>query len=69
MNPSCCCCSLQLLAVGIEEPKTLVGLINQVFDKALFEPHFCELYSQLCHVLQRQLPEFNDPGRKGWREA
>jgi hypothetical protein len=34
----------------------------QVFDKALFEPHFCELYSQLCYVLQKRLPEFDDPG-------
>jgi hypothetical protein len=34
----------------------------QVFDKALFEPHFCELYSQLCFVLQKRLPEFEDPG-------
>ena len=37
--------------------------VPQVFDKALFEPHFCELYSQLCFVLQRKgLPEFEDPG-------
>lgn len=34
----------------------------QVFDKALFEPHFCELYSELCYVLQKKLPEFDDPG-------
>jgi len=54
--------SQQLLDVGITEAKTLIGLIAQVFDKALFEPHFCELYSQLCFVLQKRLPEFEDPG-------
>ncbi len=34
---------------------------RQIFDKALFEPHFSELYSQLCHTLQKRLPEFDDP--------
>lgn len=36
----------------------------QIFDKALFEPHFCELYSQLCHTLQKRLPEFDDPAEE-----
>ncbi|KAI8471249.1 MAG: MIF4G domain-containing protein [Monoraphidium minutum] len=55
----------QLLDVGITQAKTLVGLIGQIFDKALFEPHFCELYSQLCHTLQKRLPEFDDPSEEG----
>ncbi|KAI8467672.1 MAG: MIF4G domain-containing protein [Monoraphidium minutum] len=55
----------QLLDVGIGAAKTLVGLIGQIFDKALFEPHFCELYSQLCHTLQKRLPEFDDPSDDG----
>jgi translation initiation factor 4G len=54
----------QLLEVGITEAKTLVGLIGQIFDKALFEPHFCELYSQLCQTLQKRLPEFDDPAEE-----
>lgn len=51
----------QIMDVGIAEAKTLNGLIDQVFDKALLEPHFCELYSQLCDDLAKQLPEFDDP--------
>jgi hypothetical protein len=36
-------------------------LTPQAFDKALGEPHFCELYSQLCRVIMQKLPEFDDP--------
>jgi hypothetical protein len=51
-----------IIDVGITSAATLTGLMDQVFDKALMEPHFCELYSQLCHFLQRRLPEFDaDP--------
>ncbi len=30
----------------------------QVFDKALTEPTFCEIYSSLCYDLNQVLPEF-----------
>lgn len=33
----------------------------QIFDKALTEPTFCALYSQLCHDLNRELPDFEPP--------
>lgn len=32
----------------------------QVFDKALGEPTFCEIYATLCHDL-KALPEFDPP--------
>jgi len=31
----------------------------QVFDKALTEPTFCEIYATLCHDLNKQLPQFD----------
>ena len=33
----------------------------QVFDKALIEPKFCELYADLCSELNKVLPDFEDP--------
>ncbi len=33
----------------------------QVFDKALIEPKFCELYADLCFQLNTVLPDFEDP--------
>jgi hypothetical protein len=45
-------------------PCALCHPLLQVFDKALTEVHFCELYSQLCFVLQKKLPEFEDPGEE-----
>ncbi|KAK9820051.1 hypothetical protein WJX72_005497 [[Myrmecia] bisecta] len=50
----------QMVAVGIATPKTLRGLINQVFDKALTEPTFCEIYAKLCLKLNEELPDFED---------
>lgn len=30
----------------------------QVFDKALTEPTFCEIYATLCYDLNKELPAF-----------
>jgi translation initiation factor 4G len=38
---------LQILEVGITHQKTLEGLIDQIFDKALTETNFCEMYAQV----------------------
>ena len=32
-----------------------------MFDKALTEPTFCELYSELCRDMSKELPDFEDP--------
>lgn len=38
--------------------------LPQVFDKALLEPVFSELYATLCHDLSKALPEFDpEPGQ------
>jgi translation initiation factor 4G len=49
----------KILAVGIDSEKTLTGLIDQVFDKALGEPTFCEIYAALCYDLNSALPAFD----------
>lgn len=53
--------SEQILDVGIEQQKTLVGLIDQIFDKALIETNFCEMYASLCQCIHPRLPSFEDP--------
>lgn len=55
----------KLLDVGITEAATLVGLIGQLFEKALQEPTFSSLYAELCRVLSDRFMnegvEFLDP--------
>jgi len=55
----------KLLDVGITEAATLVGLIGQLFEKALQEPTFSSLYAELCSVLSERFinegVEFLDP--------
>ena len=38
----------------------MVGRCTQVFDKALSEPGFSEIYATLCHDLNQSLPTFKD---------
>ncbi len=42
------CAAAQILAVGITHRKTLEGLIDQIFDKALTETGFCEMWVWGC---------------------
>ncbi|ACO62164.1 predicted protein, partial [Micromonas commoda] len=55
----------QVLAEGIDEAQTLIGLIGQLFDKALTEPTFAELYAMMCQQLSNRFLaeniEFVDP--------
>ena len=60
----------KILAVGIDAPKTLGGLINLVFDKALRDVTFCEIYAALCFDLNAALPEFPaEPPAEGGEAA
>ncbi|GFY90377.1 eukaryotic translation initiation factor 4G [Actinidia rufa] len=36
----------------------------QIFDKALMEPTFCEMYANLCYRLARELPDFSEDNKK-----
>ena len=55
----------KVLDEGISTAQTLIGLIAQLFDKALTEPTFAELYATMCqHLSDRFLSEnieFLDP--------
>lgn len=61
--------SSQILQVGISDRKTLEGLIDLIFDKALVETGFCEMYAQLCAKLANSkdsedkpiLPTYDNP--------
>jgi hypothetical protein len=48
----------QIIAIDFSNLSTLRGLVEQVVDKALGEPAFCEICAQLCFDLSQKLPEF-----------
>ncbi|KAG6630504.1 eukaryotic translation initiation factor 4G isoform X1 [Carya illinoinensis] len=48
----------QVRAVKIDNAVTLTGVISQIFDKALMEPTFCEMYADFCSHLAEELPDF-----------
>ncbi|KAL6565829.1 hypothetical protein OROHE_004884 [Orobanche hederae] len=47
----------QVKDVNIDNVVTLSGVISQIFDKALMEPTFCEMYADFCFHLAADLPE------------
>ncbi|KAH7659218.1 Translation initiation factor 4F ribosome/mRNA-bridging subunit (eIF-4G) protein [Dioscorea alata] len=54
----------QVKAVNIDNPVTLKGVISQIFDKALTEPTFCEMYADFCFHLSSELPDFSENNEK-----
>lgn len=54
----------QVQDVNIDSATTLTGVIAQIFDKALMEPTFCEMYAQFCVKLAGDLPEFTENNEK-----
>ncbi|XP_038682215.1 eukaryotic translation initiation factor 4G-like isoform X2 [Tripterygium wilfordii] len=54
----------QVKAVNIDNAVTLTGVISQIFDKALMEPTFCEMYADFCHHLAGEMPDFNENNEK-----
>ncbi|XP_075476306.1 eukaryotic translation initiation factor 4G-like [Primulina tabacum] len=46
----------QVKQVNIDNFVTLSGVISQIFDKALMEPTFCEMYADFCFHLAADLP-------------
>ncbi|KAL1540059.1 eukaryotic translation initiation factor 4G-like [Salvia divinorum] len=49
----------QVQQVNIDNVVTLSGVISQIFDKALTEPTFCEMYADFCFHLAAGLPELS----------
>lgn len=54
----------QVKQVNIDNAGTLSGVINQIFDKALMEPTFCEMYANFCSRLSSELPDFGEDNEK-----
>eukprot|EP00268_Persea_americana_P028233 TRINITY_DN2744_c0_g1_i1.p1 TRINITY_DN2744_c0_g1~~TRINITY_DN2744_c0_g1_i1.p1 ORF type:complete len:1973 (-),score=498.09 TRINITY_DN2744_c0_g1_i1:850-6768(-) len=54
----------QAKEVNIDSAVTLTGVISQIFDKALMEPTFCEMYADFCYHLAGALPGFNEDNEK-----
>ncbi|KAE8672146.1 Eukaryotic translation initiation factor 4G [Hibiscus syriacus] len=54
----------QVKAVNIDNAVTLTGVISQIFDKALMEPTFCEMYANFCYDLAGELPDFSENNEK-----
>ncbi|KAK9121115.1 hypothetical protein Syun_018732 [Stephania yunnanensis] len=54
----------QVKAVNIDNADTLAGVIAQIFDKALMEPTFCEMYANFCSHLAGELPVFSEDNEK-----
>lgn len=48
---------LQMRDIEVTSVKTLRGFVDQIFNKALAETIFCEMYSRLCHDLHEILPQ------------
>ncbi|TKW40253.1 hypothetical protein SEVIR_1G233800v4 [Setaria viridis] len=57
----------QLIEAGITTADILKDVITLIFEKAVFEPTFCQMYAQLCSELNESLPSF-PPEEPGDRE-
>ncbi|KAK7395545.1 hypothetical protein VNO78_16107 [Psophocarpus tetragonolobus] len=54
----------QVKAVNIDNVVTLNGVISQIFEKALVEPTFCEMYANFCLHLAVALPDLSQDNEK-----
>ncbi|XP_076884329.1 eukaryotic translation initiation factor 4G-like [Bidens hawaiensis] len=54
----------QVKQVNIDNADTLSGVIGQIFDKALMEPTFVEMYANFCSRLAIELPGFGEDNEK-----
>ncbi|KAF8412497.1 hypothetical protein HHK36_000462 [Tetracentron sinense] len=50
--------------VYINNVITLAGFISQIYDRALIEPTFCEIYANFCYRLAVELPDFSVDNEK-----
>ncbi|ESQ46355.1 hypothetical protein EUTSA_v10000058mg [Eutrema salsugineum] len=56
----------QLIDSGITSPDILEGVIQLIFENAVLQPTFCEMYALLCCDINGKLPSFSSekPGGK-----
>jgi MIF4G domain len=49
--------------IDVIDAKTLKGFVAKIFNKALTESIFCEMYASLCKELLRIMPRFVTPNQ------
>ena len=54
----------QMIDMDIEDADTLRGVVAQIFDRAIMEPTFCEMYAEFYYYLSQQSPVFMDDNGK-----
>ncbi|XP_010472401.1 PREDICTED: eukaryotic translation initiation factor-like [Camelina sativa] len=56
----------QLIDAGITSADILKGVIQLIFENAILQPTFCEMYARLCFDINGKLPSFppEEPGGK-----
>ncbi|XVE76798.1 hypothetical protein DITRI_Ditri13aG0009500 [Diplodiscus trichospermus] len=54
----------QVKTVNIDNAVTLTGFVSQIYDRALMEPTFCEMYANLCYRLPGELRDFSEDNEK-----
>ncbi|KAJ6851575.1 eukaryotic translation initiation factor 4G [Iris pallida] len=55
---------LQVKKVNIDNTVALAWVVSQIFEKALTEPTFCEMYANFCAHLSYELPDFYEDNEK-----
>merc|ERR1719181_1526100 len=56
----------QLAQLELKQHDDLSQVIDLVFDKAVTEHHYCEMYADMCLVLRTRFPEFkSEPNADG----
>lgn len=56
--------SQALTNIGIDCKTILKGIIILIFEKAIDEPKYCEIYARLCQKLSQDAPNFDEPETK-----
>ncbi|PON99783.1 Armadillo-type fold containing protein [Trema orientale] len=54
----------QAIAFDIDNAETLRDVVGQIFDRAIMEPTFCEMYANFCYHIRGELPVFIDDNDK-----
>ena len=54
-----------VVAIELTDPEELKSMVAIIFDKALEEAHFCNMYARLCNKIKDLLPKFPEPDQPG----
>lgn len=54
----------QIIAIDLSGSETLVGVVQEIFEKTLFEPKFSDMYAELCRRLDEVIQDKSGSGQK-----